>query len=587
MLHSEIIKKSNQISKKHISAETPVLSILSSCTLDFIKPYIITETYKINSILNPYTAPFNQFEQILIDDNNEIWSKPNELFWINLRLEDLFKNFMLDHTIKGSKHSEDQLYILLERITTIIELIRSKSSKPILISSILPVFHFHFNIFDMSDPEGINHIIPKYNKLLATRIKDFNDTYILDFNSFIYDVGYKNLYDPKLAYMARFPINYKIISEYCLYVSRFIARMIKTSSKVIVVDLDNTLWGGVLGDDGIDGIKLGEDYPGSVYKDIQRALKIFKNRGFLLAISSKNDMDLVMSALKKHPEMILKVEDFVSIYANWDNKADNIIKMADELNLGLESFIFIDDNPVERNLVKNSLPMIEVLELPNQDFNFLGMFKHIKGIDKINVLEEDLKKTEMYKSEFSRKSLQKSLKSNDEFLKSLKMTSKIEKLNSLNKARIHQLINKTNQFNLTTKRYSVDEITAMDNNDNYEIFCLSLSDKFGDLGLVACIILKKIEKEKYQIDSFIMSCRVMGRKVEYLFINYIIKFLMKRKCKALEGVYIPSKRNHIVKNFYQLMGFKNEIINENNEKLYEMNLNMTNLLDFSIIKLIK
>ena len=584
MNQKNIHKKSKEIVDNFISQDTPVLSVLSSCTLDLIKPHFICESYAQGYLLKPYFAPFNQFEQILLDKNNIIWNKNNKAFWINIRIEDVFPDF-INYFYKNNIHDSKEILINLKnRIISIIDLIRNNSSETVLVSNLIVPQQFHLNIFDQSNPDGLNHLISYINKEISNQLNHYNGCYVFDLNNFIFQVGWENWNDTTLNYMAKFPINMKVIKSFNSLLVRYILATIRTCAKVIIIDLDNTIWGGALGDDGIEGIHLGNDFPGIIFKDIQKVLLSLKDQGFLLAIASKNDKDLVLYALDNHPEMILRSKDFVSIYANWNNKSDNIMSISNELNLGLDSFIFIDDNPVERSLVNSALPLVNILNLPTEPIGFLESFKKMYWIDKPTILEEDLNKTSMYNQNISRNKLKNTSKSLEDFLKSIKMKAEVELLDNLNQERIHQLINKTNQFNFTTKRYNIEELIKISTRNDCYVFYLKLKDKFSNLGLVACAILKQYNSKSWAIDSLVMSCRVMNRNVEFFFIDYLVEFLKARGCEVLKGIYIPTKRNHIIKDFFPKLGFKKEVDSINNEESYILELNKIVLPNISFIK---
>ena len=241
---------------------------------------------------------------------------------------------------------------------------------------------------------------------------------------------------------------------------RSVAAVVRPAAKCIVIDLDNTIWGGVIGDDGPEGIKLGDDYPGSVFKDFQAALLGYRHRGFLLAIASKNNRDVAIEALDKHPEMILRSQHFAAIEINWEQKPANLRRIAETLNIGLDSFVFLDDNPLERAQVSAELPMVNVVELPADPLGYLPALREVAALDRPRLLGEDLHRADMYRQESERKEFLSKQGSVEDFLAGLAMTAEVGKLNSHTMERICQLIGKTNQFNLTTRRHGMEAVRA-------------------------------------------------------------------------------------------------------------------------------
>lgn len=333
----------------------------------------------------------------------------------------------------------------------------------------------------------------------------------------------------------------------------------------MILDLDNTLWGGVIGDDGLDKIQLGSLGVGKAFSEFQLWLKQLKERGIILAICSKNEEDIAKEPFEKHPEMILRLEDISIFVANWNNKVDNLKYIQNVLNVGFDSMVFIDDNPIERELVKSYIPEISVPELPEDPSDYLYYLQSLNLFETASFSGEDAYRTKLYREEASRKVDEISFKNYEEFLRSLNMRCEVKPFDEFNSPRVAQLTQRSNQFNLRTVRYTEAEILNISKSTEHLTFAFSLSDKYGDYGLVSIIILE-INDTTLFIDSFIMSCRVLKRTLENFILNHLHEAAIKLEAKRIVGEYIPTKKNVIVKNLYDELGFIQ------NDKLWELDI---------------
>jgi FkbH-like protein len=369
--------------------------------------------------------------------------------------------------------------------------------------------------------------------------------------------------------MGRVPFNSNAQISFGKIISRTIAATYCPPAKCIVLDLDNTLWGGIIGEDGISGIQISDEYPGNVFKDFQRALLGLRDQGVLLSIASKNNLDDVLEVFERHTDCLLKKNDFSSMQINWKDKASSIKKISKELNIGLDSIVFFDDNPVERDWVRKQLPNVKVIEVPKNSMDYLKALNESTFFDRLTVTHEDRARADIYQQENQRKIDLNHSVSVDDFLKDLKMTVKIGFSDDITITRIVQLLNKTNQFNLTTKRYSsVDVIRII--HDGGKVLWLSAADRYGDNGIVGVAILVKIKHRAWLIDSMLLSCRVIGRKIETVFLAEIIEILRSDNADVVYGQYIPTKKNNIVSDFYNQNSFQ---LADKKNNLWEFNLN--------------
>ena len=426
----------------------------------------------------------------------------------------------------------------------------------------IPVFVSSIDIFSVKAKYGAearleqyfeNYLIEKVEKLHA----DGHNVYILPVKDEITNIGRSKFYSSKMWYVGSMPYSMKGLSELNDLILRYVGVTKGMHKKCLAVDLDNTLWGGVIGEDGANGIVLSGHKEGARYKDTQRILKKMKEQGVMLAILSKNNRDDVEPVFE-HPDMLLQHEDFVAEAINWEPKSVNIRQMAADLNIGLDAFVFLDDNPAEREAMRETCPEVTVIDFP-KDTSLLPEVVEKAYKDyflSLEVTGEDTKKTAMYRAENQRKAEMSSAVSMDDYLKRLEMTMDIHMMLPEEEKRVTQLTNKTNQFNVTTKRYSEEEIHAFDLSENSDIITVHMADKYGDQGLVSVLILK-YAGETVEIDTFLMSCRVMGRNAEIEIMSRVKQLLEEKKIQKVHATYLKTAKNAPVAELFDKLGFTN------------------------------
>lgn len=406
---------------------------------------------------------------------------------------------------------------------------------------------------DISDYHGWSNFIHRLN----SRIYEYANTHE---NFFVHDIDYLSgqfgqAQWQSLQYWAqyKYALNLKAIPEFSRSVSNIIKSIYGKNKKVLALDLDNTLWGGVVGDDGVDNLSIGLETPtAEMFSEFQRYLKELKALGVLLTVNSKNEYENAIAGLE-HPEGILRPEDFADIEANWTNKDVNLINMAQTLNLGIDSFVFVDDNPAEREIVKAQLPVVSVLDADKPD-KFIECLDHSGYFEMTSLTADDLARSDMYKANADRAKLQQSFESYQDYLLSLEMHATIRDFESVYLQRITQLTNKSNQFNLTTKRYSDADMLQMSNDPNYIRLYGRLEDKFGDNGIVS-VVAGKVDGNRLHIELWLMSCRVLKRDMELAMFDCLVEKCRLRGVDEIIGYYYPTPKNKMVQNFYNSLGF--------------------------------
>jgi FkbH-like protein len=356
-------------------------------------------------------------------------------------------------------------------------------------------------------------------------------------------------------------------------VVHLIGSLRRAAKKVLVLDLDNTLWGGVVADDGLEGIELGDTSPrGEAFKAFQKYIASLKPRGVLLAVASKNDYAKAAEVFEKHPEMVLRLDDLVSLKINWDPKSDNIRQMAAELNLGLDSFVFVDDNPAEIEIVRQFAPEVSTILLGPDPSEYVAQLQDCRWFERHSITAEDIERTSQYQSEVRRKEFQANVTDMGSYLDSLGMEGTLTEFTAVDVPRLSQLINKSNQFNLTTHRRTEADVLAVMRDPAYIGYSMRLKDRFGDHGLIS-IVIGQVKDGTMEIDTWLMSCRVLKRQVEEEVLNELARLAARHGCSRLRGTYLPTAKNEMVRDFYSRIGFT---LTSENEKLREFELSLKN-----------
>jgi FkbH-like protein len=426
--------------------------------------------------------------------------------------------------------------------------------------------------FDCYDIHGKTCFINKLNDKFSLNAREVKNLYINDINYLSSYIGLKYWFDRSLWYQAKYAVSMESIPELAFNISKIINSIFGKSKKCLVLDLDNTCWGGVIGDDGLDGIHIGtETAITESYTVFQKYAKELKNRGITLAICSKNDFENAKEGFS-HPESILKFDDFTSFKANWNPKHQNILDIAKEVNIGIDSLVFIDDNPVERDIVLSQVPSVSVPDVGSDVVEFIAHIDRNGYFEPISLSNDDINRNQYYKENKKRDNNQATFKSYNDFLASLDMTAEIKSFSSVYLDRITQLTNKTNQFNLTTKRYTTGEIDAIALNDEYIKVYGTLTDKYGGNGLIA-ISIGRIESKSCHIDLWLMSCRVLKRDMEYAMLDELVNKCKEQEIFEIIGYYYKSAKNSMVSDLYEKFGFN--LIEQNDEGTV-WKLNITN-----------
>jgi FkbH-like protein len=456
------------------------------------------------------------------------------------------------------------------RISRIAEVAEKATARPIILQTLAgDPDSIQFNM-DLGLPGSPRFLIDEFNRRLVQQARQ-QSRLILDVNALASLVGHAAWSAGRHWFAAKYPFATAMIPLYADNIMRIIAAQMGRSRRVLVLDLDNTMWGGIVGDDGIEGLALGNGSAlGEAHSALQRMALSLKERGIILCVSSKNDEAIALDAFRNHPEMILKEEDIVAFRVNWEDKAANIKAIADAIDLGLDSFVFLDDNPAERKRVRDALPSVAVPELPEDPSNWLSVFQAAGYFEQSSFSKEDQLRAGFYKANALRGAQLERIGDHDEYLRSLGMTLSIAPFDSTGRKRIAQLISKSNQFNLTTRRYSETEIAAMQSNSDVFTVQARLEDIFGDNGMISAVICRQAG-QYWKVDTWIMSCRVLGRRVEETILQYLVEQARLRGISEIIGRYVPTAKNGMVRDHFSRLGF-DQIDSGNEETTWRLSV---------------
>ncbi|MCR5196829.1 MAG: HAD-IIIC family phosphatase [Pseudobutyrivibrio sp.] len=550
-----LLSKKKRIKKELLASDTKFIdkkvAILGGSTTANIM--LIMELFLLNNGIRPtfYESEYNKYYEDAVFPNPELEEFAPDIIYVCTSN----RNITTYPDLSMDRATVDELLDnQYQKFETIWKTLAEKYNCPIIQNNFeMPLFRLMGNR-DAYDYHGAMNFISRLNQKLYDYAEATDNFYVCDLNYISADYGLKEWADPFYWYMYKYAMCVPAIPYLSFNVANIIKSLLGKNKKGFVLDLDNTLWGGVIGDDGVDGIVLGpEEAEGQAYTEFQQYLKAHQQLGVILNIDSKNDFENAIAGIN-HPDSEFKESDFISIKANWDPKDKNFADIASELTLLPESLVFVDDNPAERHIVTEQLQGVCAPELDN-------VVHYIQTIDRggffetTNISADDLKRNEMYKENAARAKLQSSFTDYGQYLDSLEMTAEIDSFAPVYMARIAQLTNKSNQFNLTTKRFTQTEIEQTAANQEYITLYGKLMDKFGDNGVVS-VVIGHIDGHECDVDLWLMSCRVLKRDMEYAMLDELVKRCRERGVTTLRGHYLPTAKNKMVKDFYGDMGFK-------------------------------
>jgi len=527
------------------------LAVLSNSTVDLIVPALVASAARHGIALEVIQPSYDQVAQeALTPDSTVNRAKPDGvLFALDYRA------LPLKLTPGDAEASAAMVDGAVGYLHALREGIRANSTAVCILQTFAPSAEALFGSLDRALPGTLRNVLDCINRELASSLPGSGDV-LLDVASLAETVGLADWHNPQLWNLGKFAFSDELIPLYADHVARIVAALRGKSRKALILDLDNTVWGGVIGDDGLEGIELAQgDARGEAHLAVQRLALDLRQRGIVLAVSSKNTDAVAREPFLKHPEMLLKLDHIAVFQANWNDKATNIQAIAEELSLGLDAMVFLDDNPVERGLVRKLLPQVAVPELPEEPAYYARTLAAAGYFEAVAFAGEDLKRAGFYQDNARRATLQKQAGGVDAYLASLDMTITFQPFDATGRARIVQLINKSNQYNLTTRRYTEPEVIEAENTPDVFTMQVRLADIFGDNGMISVVICRPGEPAVWEIDTWLMSCRVLGRRVEHMVLREMLEHARMAGIEKLFGTYRPTDRNALVLDHYAKLGF--------------------------------
>jgi FkbH-like protein len=498
-----------------------------------------------------FEADFDQLNHEILDANSELYRSNPEFVVVYLSAERLWARFAATEVGTRANFADQ----ILSEIQDYWKAVAKHSTAKIIHLNFVEIGDAVFGHFAAKTKVSFLYQIRKINFELMNLVQEEKHVFIADVAGLSSQSGYANSHDPRLYVLGRvaFALDFlPAVAKAVVDIAKAISGNVR---KCLIFDLDNTIWGGVVGDEGMENIQIGELGMGHAFDGLQKWIKELKNRGIILAACSKNEEDAAKKPFQEHPDMVLRLEDIAVFVANWENKVDNIKHIQKILNIGFDSMVFLDDNPFERNLVRELLPDMTVPELPEDPSLFVSHLCSLNLFETASFSEEDLRRTTQYREEVTRSNFQKTLTSIDDYLSSLEMVSIVRVFDDFSIPRVAQLTQRSNQFNLRAIRYSEADIERMRKSNKFLTLSFHLRDKFGDYGLIGLLILEKLENGTAFIDTWIMSCRVLKRGMEEFMVNEMAKRVRQLGIERVIGEYLPTAKNKMVKHLYSQMGF--------------------------------
>jgi len=502
-------------------------------------------------------GPYDQHFQALLDENSDVLAAdPNVIvLWMSLRV-------MAPSLVEGGAglteaELRDEITRVCETIGNWVDLATKNSNAHLIVGNFIRPAALRFGIADTSSPSGEQFIYIELNRWLSSEFADHPRVTVADFSQAVATAGSESAWNPRMFRLAKIEWDGKAARSIAMLLGRTFRALVRPARKCIVLDLDNTLWGGILGEDGPAGVRMEEGDPtGESFLAFQRALKDIKARGILLAICSKNNSADVEELFETRTGIPLQKSDFSASRVNWESKDKNIVSIAQELNIGLDAIVFIDDNPAECELIRQVLPEVKTIQLPSDPSEYAELAINMPDFDKIKLTDEDKTKSEQYAANAARNAQKTTNTDLTAYLESLGTKLTIRTAESADLTRVHQLFSKTNQFNVTTIRYDVGEIQGFLDSEDYDLSIASVSDNFGDMGIVGLYLLR-LDSGGVEIDSYVLSCRALGRGIETAICNQIKKTVFENhQCEQLKSRLVPTAKNKPAIDFFMQQGFE-------------------------------
>jgi FkbH-like protein len=530
------------------------VALLRSGTLEAAVPVLRAGAFTSNIALEVQVGDFNAYAQEILNPSSPLYSFAPDIVLLVVHTADIAPELwdgFADLAPGAAAAVADRVSAEFERL---LAAFRERSTAHLVVHTLeLPVGLAH-GVFDAQLEASQAEALRSINRRLRLAAAQYKGVYLLDYDALVARHGRQTWHDPRKWLTLRMPLRAERLNALAEEWLRFVHPLLGRVSKALVLDLDNTLWGGVVGEDGPTGVKLGREYPGGAFLALQRVILDLYQRGIILAIASKNNLADALEVLEQHPDMLLRPRHFAALRVNWDDKVTSLRSIAAELNIGLDALAFLDDNPAEREIVRLHAPEVAVIEISSDPTSYAQALRDSPLFERLAMSAEDRERGRYYAEERQRSELQQRSGSLEDFYRSLEIKVTIGRATAATIARVSQLTQKTNQFNLTTRRYSEQQIAELAADPSAAVYTVSTQDRFGDNGLVGVAIAKFVGEE-CELDSFLLSCRVIGRTIETALTAAIANEARARGKSRLRGIFIPTKKNAPSRDFFAQHGF--------------------------------
>lgn len=535
------------------------VAFLSSFTINGIEEALRVKCAESDIACATYTCAYGQYNQDIFNQSSKLYEFSPDITFIIIDTRTVMST--LFYTPYATPVNERRSYID-KRVADFVNLVRifknRTDSKLILTNCSIPTYS-PYGICEGKSEYGLREMVYDFNAKLSDAFRSDPQVFLFDFNSFVSIYGEVNVLDYRQFLVGDIKVSLSHIPHLAEELMGYVKANLGVNRKCIVLDLDNTLWGGIIGEDGFDRIDLSLKPPGMAFVEFQRVLLALHQRGVILAINSRNNEDEALKVIREHPYMVLREENFATLKINWSDKISNIKEIAEELNIGLESIVYFDDDPINRELMSKAVPQIMTVSLPDDPSLYASTLMRINDFNTLAVTSEDMKRGQMYKQEQKRIELKNSASNVEDFLKQLEIKVTMKKANNFTIPRIAQLTLKTNQFNLTTRRYQEEDVQTFASDQTKLIGCAQTKDKFGDNGITGVYIVNKnLAEKEWFIDTFLLSCRVMGRGIEDVMLGYILNKAKEEGIIKVKAEFIPTKKNKPCEQLLPDFGFQKE-----------------------------
>ncbi len=538
------------------------VTILRSFTVEPVLPLLRAAAFCLGVDLSVSVGNFNAYAQEILDPESLVYGPAVNAVVLAVQTADIAPDLWNQYAGMSAGEVEDAVRRVSGTLQGWMRALRERSQAPFIVHNLEQPLRPNLGVLDSQRETSLAEVTQRINQEVRRCAREIRGVYILDYDALAARRGRLRWHDDRNWLMARLPIAADQFVHLASEWLRFLVPLAGRTAKALVVDLDNTLWGGIVGEDGITGIKLGAEYPGAAYQALQRAMLDLTNKGILLAICSKNNPEDAKEVLERHSGMLLRPEHFAAMRISWNDKVQGLHEIASELNIGIDSLAFLDDNRFEREQVRAALPEVMVIDLPENPLEYAATLRDSPVFERLTLSAEDQQRTTFYSYQRKRAQSEQSFQSKEDFYRFLQQEAEIAPAVPATLARIAQLTQKTNQFNLTTRRYSEQQVAEIASRSGWQVMSIHVRDRFGDHGLVGVAITRD-DQEQCEIDTFLLSCRVIGRTVETAFLSYLAGSAAIRGRQRLTGWFLPTKKNAPAREFYRQHGF--ELAHQNGE----------------------